>query len=353
MNFSPFETIADTLTNLLGLSTASQLGAAVNFFIYEFFKVGFLILALSFVIGPLRASLPVDKLRDWLATSRFRVLGYPAAALFGAITPFCSCSSVPLFIGFVEAGIPLGVTFTFLITSPLINEIVVALFLGSFGVEITALYVAAGLILGIAGGLVMHLLKVEHLLSPFALSLRNRTVTGAAPAVEETGGCGCQGGGCCGSKKKPAAQWGGIWGERLRFGARESQEITIKILPYLALALVVGAGIHGYVPENFFAQYFSGGEWWSVPAATLVGLPLYASANGTVPILESLVLKGVPFGTAMAFILAAVGVSLPELILLKRVMTVKLLVIFTSVVSLGVILVGYFFNLLHYVPAAH
>jgi uncharacterized membrane protein YraQ (UPF0718 family) len=345
MSFSPFESLADALTGLFGLDTSSGFGAATNYFIYELFKVGFLIAAISFFMGIVRASLPMESIRGWLAKPGRRALGYPAAALFGAVTPFCSCSSVPLFIGFVEAGIPLGITFSFLITSPLINEVVVALFLADFGWEITVLYVVAGLILGISGGLAMQLLKVEELLTPFAKSLR----TPKKQPEPKSAGCGCASGGCCGPKPKS----GPGWPERLRFGMTESRDITLQVLPYLCVALLLGAAIHGFVPENHLARYFSGGEWWSVPAATLAGLPLYASANGTVPVLQTLIQKGMPFGTAMAFILAAVGVSLPELIILKRVMTVRLLALFTLIFAVGVILVGYLFNTLHFVPTAH
>lgn len=379
MNLAPFQAFADFWTEFFGLDASHGFGAAVHFFLYDFPKVTFLIAGISFVMGILRASLPVASLRTWLAQSRFRALGYPAAALFGALTPFCSCSSVPLFIGFIEAGIPLGITFTFLITSPLINEIVVALFLGSFGPEITLLYVVAGLALGIFGGLVIQALGVESWLSPFAQGLRAGTLTPPAsaaplpaeppaacpppPTAAPTAACGCAapvpapvapaacGCGCsCGSAPNESTASLSPWRQRWHFGVSESRAITLQVLPYLALALLLGAAIHGYVPENFFARYFQAADWWGVPAATLVGLPLYASANGTVPILETLVAKGVPFGTAMAFILSAVGVSLPELIILKRVLSLRLLALFTLVVSLGVITVGYLFNALHYVP---
>lgn len=386
MSFSPFQSFADFWTEFFGLDPSHGFGAAFHFFVYDFPKVTFLIAAISFAMGMLRASLPVTSMRYWLSKSNLRILGYPIASLFGALTPFCSCSSVPLFIGFVEAGIPLGVTFAFLITSPLVNEIVVALFIASFGLEVTLLYVVAGLSIGIFGGLAIHAVGVENWLTPFAQSLRETASTTppfspdpahtttahaaptdavnsatrsfspstpsplacgcSAPAPAQTA-CGCSSSdskACCAKPIDPSS-----WRGRVAFGAHESRSITLKVLPYLGIALLLGAAIHGYVPENFFAQFFAGGDWWGVPAATLIGLPLYASANGTVPILETLVDKGVPFGTAIAFILSAVGVSLPELIILKRVMTIRLLVLFTAVVSSGVILVGFIFNALHYV----
>jgi hypothetical protein len=292
-------------------------------------------------MGLVRRSLPMEKVRRWLATPAGRVFGYPAAAGFGAVTPFCSCSSVPLFIGFVEAGIPIGVTFAFLITSPLVNEIVVALFVASFGWRVAVLYTVCGIALGIAGGWFMHAVRAERWLSEFARGLRG---PGGAPAC-----CGGEGGagaapaagsgccGCAGGKRGPSAA---------AFASREAWRIYTQVLPYLAAALVVGAVIHGFVPDDFFVEFFRSGAVWHVPAAVVIGFPLYASANATVPILETLVAKGVPLGTGMAFIMSVVGVSLPELIILRRVMTVRLLALFTAVVCAGVALVGFLFNAL-------
>jgi uncharacterized membrane protein YraQ (UPF0718 family) len=371
--FSPVESGADALVRAAGLDPATGTGAAVAFFVYEFVKVSVLILAISWGMGLVRRSLPMEHVRRWLTTPLGRLLGYPAAAGFGAVTPFCSCSSVPLFIGFIEAGIPVGVTFAFLITSPLVNEIIVALFIASFGWKIAALYAGAGIVLGIVGGIVLQALRAEQLLSPFALSLRG----GTGAAADEP--CCCKGGGSCESKPaapkivapspwvfkpsaaptvtgpfipvKPAADCcapprAHRGPGALAFATSEAWSIYRQIVAYLLVALVIGAGIHGYLPEGFFAEFFSSGAWWHVPAATAIGLPLYASANATVPILETLVAKGVPLGTGMALIMSAVGVSLPELVLLKRVMTVRLLALFTLVVSLGVIAVGYLFNAL-------
>lgn len=326
------ELLADRVTALLPVAAGSPFAMAANFFVFEFFKVLALILAISWVAALIRGAMPMQRIRTWLAGGRFRFLGYPAAALFGAVTPFCSCSSVPLTIGFLEAGIPLGVTMAFLITSPLVNEVVVAMFIASFGWKTAALYAGAGIALGIAGGLVVNALRVEAWL---AGGLGGDRPDGAG---SDTAG-GCCGGGSCGAAKPPPTL-----SDRAFAAVRESLQITWKILPYLAVALLLGAGMHGWLPENFFARFFRDGEWWSVPAATLVGFPLYASANATVPVLQTLVAKGVPLGTAMAFVMSAVGVSLPELILLKRVMTVRLLALFSAIVLIGTALVGYGFN---------
>jgi len=378
--FTPVEAGADALVRACGLDPLAGAGAALAFFLYEFIKVSILILAISWGMALVRRSLPMGHVRRWLTTPLGRLLGYPAAAAFGAVTPFCSCSSVPLFIGFIEAGIPVGVTFAFLITSPLVNEIVVALFLASFGWKVAALYSGAGIVLGIVGGLAIQALRGEQMLSVFARSLRNdHGTTGATGATTEKPCC-CGGGGeenraaaaapkfvatspmvfkpgaaptvcgpfiavkstagCCATprpRREPGA---------LAFATGEAWGIYRQIVAYLLIALVIGAGIHGYLPEGFFAEFFSTGAWWHVPVATVIGLPLYASANATVPILETLVAKGVPLGTGMALIMSAVGVSLPELVLLKRVMTVRLLALFTLVVSVGVMAVGYLFNTL-------
>lgn len=373
--FNPVESGADALARAAGLDPATGTGAAVAFFVYEFVKVSVLILAISWGMALVRRSLPMEAVRRWLTTPLGRLLGYPTAAGFGAVTPFCSCSSVPLFIGFIEAGIPVGVTFAFLITSPLVNEIVVALFLASFGWRIAALYTGAGIVLGIVGGILIQALRGERLLSPFAQGLRGGT---GAPAEKPC----CCGGGSCDPKPaapsapkfvatsplvfkptaapaisgpfiqvKPAAECCARPRAHRRPGALafatgEAWGIYRQIVAYLLVALAIGAGIHGYLPEGFFAEFFRSGAWWHVPVATAIGLPLYASANATVPILETLVAKGVPLGTGMALIMSAVGVSLPELVLLKRVMTVRLLALFTLVVSVGLIAVGYLFNAL-------
>jgi len=342
--FTPLESSADGLARICGLDPAVGAGSALAFFVYEFVKVSILILGISWIMGLVRRSLPMARVRRWLTTPTGRALGYPAAAAFGTVTPFCSCSSVPLFIGFVESGIPVGVTFAFLITSPLVNEIVFALFLASFGWKIATLYAVSGVVLGVLGGLLLNVLRAERWLTPFARGLRHDTEDN--PATETKSCCGAKDDGCTDEPTGCATKSSAVPVGLFTFATHEAWGIYRQIFAYLALALVLGAAIHGYLPEGFFAEYFRGEVWWHVPIAVLTGLPLYASANATVPILNTLVAKGVPLGTGMALIMSAVGVSLPELVLLKRVLTMRLLAWFTLIVSVGVVLIGYLFNAL-------
>ncbi|MBA4136844.1 MAG: hypothetical protein C0518_05960 [Opitutus sp.] len=310
------EWIADHAVRLVGLDAARGAGAALHFFVYDLLKISVLILTVAFVMALVRGALPHDKLRAKLEGRGGRLLGYPAAALFGALTPFCSCSSVPIFVGFVQARFPIGVAFAFLITSPLVNEIAVALMAATFGWKLALGYAGAGVALGITGGLVLTALRAERWLVPnFA----------AAPADDDD-----------------APPDG--WQARLRDAADTSAFILRKVFPWLLAALALGAGLHGFVPEGFFEQLFAGRGAWTVPLAALAGLPLYVSANATIPLLEAFVAKGVPLGTALAFLLSAVGVSLPELIMLRSVMTVRLLILFSAVVLVGTTIVGWLFN---------
>lgn len=312
------EWIADRVVSLSGLTSGRGVGAALHFFTYDLLKITVLILAVAFIMGLVRMALPMERLRAWLERSPVRWLGYPAAAAFGALTPFCSCSSVPLFLGFVKARFPIGVAFAFLITSPLVNEIAVVLIGVSFGWKVAVGYAVAGIAMGILGGAVLSAVKAERWL-----------VTGAVERPIEEGD----------DEPAPAT-----WGGRLREAADTSVFIYKKIFVYLIAALALGAGLHGFVPEGFFEKLLSGTGAWTVPLAALGGLPLYVSANATVPLLDAFVAKGVPLGTAMAFILSAVGVSLPELTLLRGLMTVRLLAIFSGVVLVGTTIIGWIFN---------
>lgn len=310
--------IGNVIVGWLGLTVEEPWGAAVHFFVYDLLKITVLILAVAFVMGLVRAALPMERMRAWLERSPVRWLGYPAAAAFGALTPFCSCSSVPLFLGFVKARFPIGVAFAFLITSPLVNEIAVVLIGVSFGWKIAAGYAVAGIAMGIAGGLVLSWLRVERWL-----------VVGAVERAE--------------LESEEVVPDG--WQARAKTAAEDSWFIYRKIFRYLIIALALGAGLHGLVPEGFLEKALAGTGAWSVPVASLIGLPLYVSANATVPLLDALVAKGVPLGTAMAFILSAVGVSLPELTMLRGLMTLRLLVVFSAVVLAGTTIIGWIFNL--------
>jgi uncharacterized membrane protein YraQ (UPF0718 family) len=360
--FAPVERLADTLVTALGLSLDSSLGAALAFFLYEMVKVSVLILVISWAMALVRRALPVEAVRTWLQTPAGRVLGYPGAAAFGALTPFCSCSSVPLFIGFIEARLPMGIALAFLITSPLVNEIVVALFIASFGWKVTLIYVAAGLTLGVVGGWILQKLRAERWLTAFARRHYGETEAPAPccgcapePKATEPACCGEEPAATCCGDTEPTNESCGCTEANdepepgaIRFANREARDIYVGVLPYLALALLLGAGIHGFVPEQAFATWFAVERWWDIPAAVVMGFPLYASASATVPVLETLVAKGVPLGTGMAFIMSAVGVSVPELIILKRVMTGRLLLAFSLTVGLGVCLIGLLFNSLSF-----
>lgn len=311
------EAVADFFViRLAGLDRVGGWGAALHFFIYDLLKITVLILAVSFVMRLVRQALPMEKLRGWLDRPGARVLGYPAAAAFGALTPFCSCSSVPIFLGFVQARFPIGVAFAFLIASPLVNEIAVVLMGVTFGWKLAAAYAVAGVALGIGGGLVLSALRAERWLVP-----------GAMAPVEEDDGLAPSG-----------------WRARLVDAAESSLYIFRKIAPWLLGALALGAALHGFVPAGFFERWLADTGAWSVPLASVAGLPLYVSANATIPLLEAFVAKGVPLGTALAFLLSAVGVSVPELVLLRAVMTPRLLVAFAAVVFVGTTVIGWLFN---------
>ncbi|BET68418.1 permease [Opitutales bacterium ASA1] len=316
------EWIADGIVEWTGWDRAHGAGAALHFFVYDLLKIVVLVATVAFVMALVRGALPMARLRAALDRPGGRVFGYPAAAVFGALTPFCSCSSVPVFLGFVQARFPIGVAFAFLITSPLVNEIAVALLGATFGWRFALAYAAAGIALGIVGGLGLTLLRAERWLTPGAMQ--------PTDADDDEAPHGLRG--------------------RLLDAADTSLHILRKIAPWLLASLALGAGMHGFVPEGFFENLFADTGAWTVPLASLAGLPLYVSANATVPLLDAFVSKGVPLGTALAFLLSAVGVSLPELILLRSVMTVRLLASFATVVLLGTTLIGWLFNILRAAP---
>ncbi len=309
---------ADWLTyELLEFAPGTRMGESVDFFLYDTMKILLLLFLISSFMGVVNAWFPVERVRRFLTEKKLYGAQYFFAALFGAVTPFCSCSSIPLFIGFVRGGIPLGVTLAFLITSPLVNEVAVAMFLAVFGVKITCLYVGSGLLLGMLGGVLLGQLRLERYLTPWAL---------AQTAGQQTA----------------AGQGKNI---HLRAVAADAWAIVRGVLPYVLAGIAVGAAVHGYVPQDYFAGLLGGG-WWSVPAAVLCAVPLYANAAGIVPVIEVLVAKGVPLGTAIAFMMAVVGLSLPEAVLLKKVMQWRLLALFFGAVALLIILSGYLFLLI-------
>lgn len=310
--------------NLIGLKPDSHLGASVNFFFYDTVKILILLFLISSLMGLINAYFPVERLRVFLTTKKLYGLQYFFASFFGAVTPFCSCSSIPLFIGFVNGGIPLGVTFSFLITSPLVNEVAVAMFLGLFGVKATLVYAVSGIVLGMVGGFLLGKFKLDRYLSDWVKAIQ-------ANAQRED------------------EQWEAEhtpFIDRLPIIIREGWNIVRKVLLYVIIGIAIGAAMHGYVPENFFTQYLSSDKWYAVPLAVILAVPMYANAAGIVPVIQVFVAKGVPMGTALAFMMAVVGLSLPEATLLKKVMTWKLIGIFFGTITVFIIVLGYLFNLI-------
>jgi uncharacterized membrane protein YraQ (UPF0718 family) len=305
------------------VASDSHLGEALNFFVYDTLKILLLLFVIVFLMGIVNVYFPVERLRNFLSRNKLYGLEYLFASVFGAATPFCSCSSVPLFIGFVQGGIPLGVTFSFLITSPLVNEVALALFIGLFGWKITLIYAVSGIALGTLGGWVLGKLNLQNYLSDWV-----KTIWENAQSDQES------------LVAPPQTFW-----QRLPTILLGAWAIVKGVLIYVIIGIALGAIMHGYVPEDFFQQYLSGGQWWTVPVAVLLAVPIYANAAGIVPVMQVLVAKGVPIGTALVFMMSAVGLSLPEATLLKKVMTLKLIVIYFGIVTLFIILSGYLFNL--------
>lgn len=307
---------------IFGLDAASRLGEAVNFFFYDAIKIVVLLFLISVVMGVVNAYFPIGRLQKFLTTRRLYGLEYVFAALFGAVTPFCSCSSIPLFIGFVKGGIPLGVTMSFLITSPLVNEVAVAMFLGTFGMKVTVIYVVSGILLGVIGGMVLNRFKLERYLSDWVKGIQQHSE----------------------SESESWESAGTPFRDRLPVILRDAWRIVCGVLLYVLIGIGIGAAMHGFVPEGFFETYLSKDHWYAVPLSVILAVPMYANAAGIVPIIQVFVAKGIPLGTALAFMIAVVGLSLPEATLLKKVMTWRLIGLFFGTVAAFIILSGYLFN---------
>ncbi|MGM9819150.1 MAG: permease [Paludibacteraceae bacterium] len=318
------QSFADWLVySIIGLDSTTAWGGAVNFFVYDSIKILLLLFLISSIMGIVNAYFPIERLRNYLVNHRFYGLQYLLASAFGAITPFCSCSSIPLFIGFVKGGIPLGVTLAFLITSPLVNEVAVAMFLGSFGVQATMIYVVSGILLGCIGGIILGRMHLEPYLSDWVKKVQ-------AQSEQQT------------------EQWekdNTTFLQRLPTIISDAWQIVRSVLLYVLIGIGIGAFMHGFIPEGFFEQYMSRDNWYAVPLSVVLAVPMYANAAGIVPVVEVFVAKGIPLGTAIAFMMAVVGLSLPEATLLKKVMTWRLISIFFATVTLFIILSGYLFNL--------
>jgi len=301
-----------------GLDLGSRLGSGVHFFFYDSVKIALLLAGIIFLVTVLRSFMSVERTRALLGGKREGVGNVMAAGL-GVITPFCSCSAVPAFIGFVAAGVPLGVTLSFLIASPLVNEVAIALLFGLFGIGPTLMYVGAGLVIAIVAGFVLGRLKLERWVEPFVFETRL-----GGQVIDSTAGLD--------------------WDDRIQMGIEEVFNILKKIWPYLLVGIGLGAAIHGWAPEDFFTKYAGEGNPFAVLIAVLIGIPLYSNAAGILPLVDALHDKGLPMGTLLAFMMAVVALSLPEMILLRRVLKPQLIATFVGVVGLGIVGVGYLFN---------
>lgn len=309
--------------DVVGIELYSRIGEALSFFVYDSLKILLLLFVVSIVMGFVNAYFPIERLRNFLTNKKLYGTQYLLASLFGAITPFCSCSSIPLFIGFVKGGIPLGVTFSFLITSPLVNEVAVAMFLGVFGLNVTLVYIISGVLLGMFGGYILGKLKLERLLSPWVLEIQKQSIGENAQWEHE---------------KLSFMQ-------RMPFIVCDSWNIVKGVIVYVIIGIGIGACMHGYVPEGFFETYLSSDTWYAVPLAVICAVPMYANAAGIVPVVEVFVVKGVSIGTALAFMMAVVGLSLPEATLLKKVMSLQLICIFFGIITLFIMILGFFYNI--------
>ena len=318
--YGNLEQLAEHVVGLLGFSRGNHFGEALFFFVYEVPKVLLLLVGVVFVMGVVHTFVSPEKTRSLLSGKRAGAGNVMAAGL-GIVTPFCSCSAVPLFIGFLQAGVPLGVTFSFLIAAPMVNEVALALLFGMFGWKIALVYTIMGLGIAIIAGVVIGKLGLEEELEEWVRQLLKNDVA------------------------ESAAEQNISWPERLGEGLEHVRSIVGKVWLYIVLGVGVGAGIHGYVPENFMASLMGESAWWSVPAAVFLGVPMYSNAAGILPVVQALLGKGVALGTAMAFMMSVIALSVPEMIILRKVLKPRLIAVFVGVVAAGIVLVGYVFNL--------
>jgi uncharacterized membrane protein YraQ (UPF0718 family) len=300
---------------LFGLSPSSPLGSALDFFVYDSVKIFALLVVIVFAIAFLRSFFPPERTKKVLERLP-ETVGNVLAALLGVVTPFCSCSAVPLFIGFIEAGVPLGVTFSFLVSAPMVNEVALVMLWGLFGWKIALLYIGSGLVVAILSGLVIGRLKLESWVEDYVYRIH------AGEAVVETLSVR----------------------ERLRYAAGYVGEIVGRVWPYVLAGIAIGGFMHGYAPADLLAKYAGPGIWYAVPLAVLIGVPLYSNAAGVIPIVKVLMEKGMAMGTSLSFMMAVTALSLPEAIILRKVLKPRLLAIYFSVVAAGIMLTGYLFN---------
>jgi len=316
--FYPVQLFADWVSyTVFSFAKNSVLGGAVNFFIFDGIKIFLLLSVIIFVVSVIRSYLPPEKTKKWLS-NRFEIVSNVIAALIGIVTPFCSCSAVPLFIGLVESGVPLGVTFSYLISAPMVNEVAAVMLLGLFGPTVAILYISSGVIIAVIVGFILGRLKLEYLVEDYVWKIKvnnqmkvdNKTVS-----------------------------------DRLKESCQYTINLVKTVFPYVLIGVAAGALVHGYAPENFLARIAGKGNPLAVPLAVLIGVPLYSNAAGTIPIVKSLMEKGLPIGTALAFMMSVTALSFPEMIILRKVLKPKLLAIYIPILTLGIIFTGYLFNL--------
>lgn len=310
---------ADWLTyQIFNIAPETLLAEAVGFFIYDTIKIFLLLVIIIFSVSIIRSFLPPEKIRNILSSEN-KYFGNVLASLLGIITPFCTCSAIPLFLGFLEAGVPLGTTFSFLIASPMINEVALVLLFGLFGWKIALLYIVSGLVIAILSGITIGHLKVENLVEEFVYKSK---FNGQIKLPEMT------------------------WKQRIDYAKNYTLGIIKKVWFYIILGIGIGAWIHGYVPTGLLVQYAGNGKWYAVPLAVLIGIPLYSNAAGVIPLVGVLSEKGVAMGTSLAFMMAVTGLSFPEFMILKKVMKTKLILLFAGIVGIGIIFTGYLFNMI-------
>ncbi len=317
--FYPVQLFSDWLTfSVLKITPKTLLAEAVNFFIYDTIKIFILLSVIIFFVSIIRSYLPKERIRVILSHKN-QFTGNILASFLGIITPFCSCSAIPLFLGFIQAGVPLGVTFSFLVASPMINEVALVLLLGMFGWKIALMYIISGLLISILSGIIIGKMKVENLVESFVFEEnKNGNVTFSKMTQKE----------------------------RITYSLNYTKDILQKVWPYILVGIGVGAWIHGYVPADFLAQYAGSSKWYAVPLAVLIGIPLYSNAAGIIPLVSALTEKGVAMGTTLAFMMSVTALSLPEFMILKKIMKTKLILIFAGIVGVGIMLTGYLFNLI-------
>lgn len=314
--------------SVIGFSSTSKPGQSLHFFVEDTTKIFFLLIVMIYFIALIRASLNIEGIRSYLA-KKHRGFGYLLGSTFGAITPFCSCSSIPVFLGFTSAGIPVGITMAFLLTSPLINEVAILLLLSLVGWKITAIYIFIGMVIGILSGMLLDLIHAEQWLQPFALKAYQNAGAGAYSDASKSPGLTLK--------------------DRHLFAKQELVDIVSRVWKWVFIGVGLGAALHGFIPDGWLEANLGHSRWWSVPAAVLIGIPLYSNATGVIPVMESLILKGLPLGTTMAFCMSTVAASFPEFILLKQVMQWKLLTTVFLILLVAFTIVGWLLNLILFI----